>query len=161
MRPNQCMTSNLYGISMRPNPSPTIRNLSGAKPVRYVKQFLWSPISYNIVNGRYTPRAKSCLVFVSSNLKSYSDSASSAPALLIWSISPTSAHIQFVSVFESNWTWDEGAAGCGKLRNEELYNPYSHPYIIRVSRSTWIRRVGYIACTKDTSNVYNGLVGRP
>jgi hypothetical protein len=42
--------------------------------------------------------------------------------------------------------------------NEELYNLYSSPNIIRMIKSRRMRRVGYIACMVEMKNLYKILV---
>jgi hypothetical protein len=47
------------------------------------------------------------------------------------------------------------------LHNEELYNLYSSPNIIRVIKSRRIRWAGHVACMGDRRGAYRILVGRP
>jgi hypothetical protein len=48
-----------------------------------------------------------------------------------------------------------------KLHNEELYNLYSSPDIIRINKSRSMRWAGYVARMAEKRNVYRILVGKP
>jgi hypothetical protein len=48
-----------------------------------------------------------------------------------------------------------------KLHNEELYNWYSSPSIIRVIKSRVMRWGGHVARMREKRNVYRILVGKP
>jgi hypothetical protein len=48
-----------------------------------------------------------------------------------------------------------------KLHNDELYNLYSSPNIVRVIKSRWIRWAGHVARMGEGRGVYRVLVGRP
>jgi hypothetical protein len=54
---------------------------------------------------------------------------------------------------------DEVSVGWRKLHNEELYNLYSSPSIIRVSKSRRMRWVGHVARMVARRNAYRILVG--
>jgi hypothetical protein len=48
-----------------------------------------------------------------------------------------------------------------ELHNEELYDLYSTPNIIRVSKSRGIRWAGHVARTRERRGAYRVLVGKP
>jgi hypothetical protein len=48
-----------------------------------------------------------------------------------------------------------------KLHNEELYNLYSSPNIIRMIKSRRLRWAGYVARMGEKRNAYRILVGKP
>ena len=48
-----------------------------------------------------------------------------------------------------------------RLHNEELYDFYSFPNIIRVSNSRRMRWAGYMARMEDRRGAYKVLMGRP
>jgi hypothetical protein len=56
---------------------------------------------------------------------------------------------------------DEVMGGWRKPHNEELYNFYSTPSIIRIFRSTRMRWTGDVARVSRTRNAYRILVGKP
>jgi hypothetical protein len=49
--------------------------------------------------------------------------------------------------------------GWRKLHNEELYNLYSLPSIIRTIKSRWMRWAGHVTRMGEKRNVYRLLVG--
>jgi hypothetical protein len=51
--------------------------------------------------------------------------------------------------------------GWRKLHNEELYNLYSSPSIIRIIKSRRMRWAGHVARMREKRNVYRLLVGKP
>jgi transcription termination factor 2 len=51
--------------------------------------------------------------------------------------------------------------GWRKLHNEELYNLYSLPSVIRMIKSRRMRWAGHIARMEEKRNVYRILVGKP
>jgi hypothetical protein len=51
--------------------------------------------------------------------------------------------------------------GWRKLHNEELYNLYSSPSIIRMIKSRRMRWAGYLARMDEKRNAYRILVGNP
>jgi hypothetical protein len=48
-----------------------------------------------------------------------------------------------------------------RLHNEELYDPYCSPNVIRVIISRRMRWSGHVACMGERRGVYRVLVGRP
>jgi hypothetical protein len=48
-----------------------------------------------------------------------------------------------------------------RLHNEELYDLYSSPCIIRVIKSSRMRRVRHMACMGERRDAYKVLMGRP
>ena len=48
-----------------------------------------------------------------------------------------------------------------KLHNDELYDPYSSPNIIRVIKSRRIKRAEYVAHMGERRSAYSVLVGKP
>jgi hypothetical protein len=48
-----------------------------------------------------------------------------------------------------------------KLHNEELHNWYSSPNIIRIIKSTRVRRAGHVARMEEKRNAYRILMGKP
>jgi hypothetical protein len=48
-----------------------------------------------------------------------------------------------------------------KLHNDELYNMYSSPNIVRVIKSRKLRWAGHVARMGEVRGVYRVLVGRP
>jgi hypothetical protein len=48
-----------------------------------------------------------------------------------------------------------------KLHNEELYNLYSSPNIIRMIKSRRMRWAGHVARMEEARNAYGILVGKP
>jgi hypothetical protein len=56
---------------------------------------------------------------------------------------------------------DEVTGDWRKLHNEELYNMYSSPNIIRVIKSRRMSWVGYVAQMKEKRNAYRIFVGKP
>jgi hypothetical protein len=56
---------------------------------------------------------------------------------------------------------DEVTGGWRKLHNEELYNLYSSPSIIRIIKSRRIKWAGHVARMGEKRNVYRLLVGEP
>jgi hypothetical protein len=48
-----------------------------------------------------------------------------------------------------------------KLHNAELHNLYSSPNIIRMIKSRRMRWAGHVARTREKSNAYRILVGKP
>jgi hypothetical protein len=53
------------------------------------------------------------------------------------------------------------AGGWRRLHNEELYNLYAAPNIIRVTKSGRMRWAGHVAQMRKMRNAYNILVGKP
>jgi hypothetical protein len=51
--------------------------------------------------------------------------------------------------------------GWRKLHNEELYNLYSSPSIIRMIKSRRMRWAGHVARMGDKRNAYRIFVGKP
>jgi hypothetical protein len=51
--------------------------------------------------------------------------------------------------------------GWTKLHNEELYDLYSLPSIIRIIKSGRMKQVGHVARVGEKRNVYRLLVGEP
>jgi hypothetical protein len=47
-----------------------------------------------------------------------------------------------------------------KLHNDELYNPYSSPNIVRVIKSRRLRWAGHVTCMAEGRGVYRVLVGK-
>jgi hypothetical protein len=58
-------------------------------------------------------------------------------------------------------TWDEVTGEWRRLHNEELYDLYSSPNIIRVMKSRIMRWAGHMASMGDRRGVYRVLAGRP
>jgi hypothetical protein len=56
---------------------------------------------------------------------------------------------------------DEVTGGWKKLHNEELYNLYSSPSIIRMIKSKRIRWTGHVARMGETRNARRILVAKP
>jgi hypothetical protein len=56
---------------------------------------------------------------------------------------------------------DEVTGEWRKLHNEELYNLYSSPDIIRQVKSRPMRWAGHVARMGEERNVYKVLVGKP
>jgi hypothetical protein len=56
---------------------------------------------------------------------------------------------------------DEVTGDWRKLYIEELHKLYSSPNIIRMIKSRWIRRAGYVARMGEKRNAYGMLVGKP
>jgi hypothetical protein len=56
---------------------------------------------------------------------------------------------------------DEVIGGWRKLHNEELYNLYCWPSIIRMIKSRRTRWTGHIARMREKRNAYRILVGKP
>jgi hypothetical protein len=56
---------------------------------------------------------------------------------------------------------DEVTGGWRKLHNEELYDLYSSPSIIRIIKSRRMRWVGHVARMEEERNAYRLLVGKP
>jgi hypothetical protein len=56
---------------------------------------------------------------------------------------------------------DEVAGEWRKLRNEELYDLYCSPIIVRVMKSRRMRWVGHVAHMGEWRGVYRVLVGKP
>jgi hypothetical protein len=55
---------------------------------------------------------------------------------------------------------DEMTEGWRKLHNEELHNLYSSPNIIRMTKSSRMRRAGHVARMGEKRNAYRMLVGK-
>jgi hypothetical protein len=55
----------------------------------------------------------------------------------------------------------EVTGGWRKLRNEELHNVYSSPYIISFVKSRRMRWAGHVAHMGEKMNAYKILVGNP
>jgi hypothetical protein len=55
---------------------------------------------------------------------------------------------------------DEVTGGWRKLHNEELYNLFSSPSIIRIIKSRRMRWAGHVARMGEKRNVYRLLVGK-
>jgi hypothetical protein len=56
---------------------------------------------------------------------------------------------------------DRVTGGWRKLHNDELYNLYSSPSIIRIITSRRMRWAGHVARMGEKRNVYRLLVGKP
>jgi hypothetical protein len=56
---------------------------------------------------------------------------------------------------------DEVTGGWRKLHNEELYNLYSSPSIIRMIKSRRMRWAGHIVRMEERLNAYRIWVGKP
>jgi hypothetical protein len=56
---------------------------------------------------------------------------------------------------------DGVTGGWRKLHNEELYNLYSSPIIIRIIKSRRMRWPGHVARMGEKRNMYRLLVGKP
>jgi hypothetical protein len=56
---------------------------------------------------------------------------------------------------------DEVTGGWRKLRNEELYNLYSSPSVVRMIKSRRMRWAGHAARIRERRNAYRILVGKP
>jgi hypothetical protein len=56
---------------------------------------------------------------------------------------------------------DEVTGEWRRLHDEELYDLYCSPYIIRVIKSRRIRWAGYVARMRERRGVYRVQVGRP
>jgi hypothetical protein len=56
---------------------------------------------------------------------------------------------------------DGVTGGWRKLHNEELYNLYASPSIIRIIKSRRMKWVGHVARMGEKRNVYRLLVGKP
>jgi hypothetical protein len=80
-----------------------------------------------------------------------------------WSLTVREEHK--LRVFESRVLrifgseWDGVTGGWRKLYNEELYNFYSSPSIIRIIKSRRMRLAGHVARIGEKRNVYRLLVG--
>jgi hypothetical protein len=48
-----------------------------------------------------------------------------------------------------------------RLHNEELYDLYSSPELIRVNKTRRMRWEGHVACMGERTGAYRVLVGRP
>jgi hypothetical protein len=55
---------------------------------------------------------------------------------------------------------DEALRECRRLRNEELYDLYCSPNIIRVIKSRRMRWARHVARMEDSRGAYRDLVGR-
>jgi len=55
---------------------------------------------------------------------------------------------------------DEVTGEWRKLHNEELSDLYCLPNIVRVIKSSRIRRAGHVECMEDRRDVYRVLVGK-
>jgi hypothetical protein len=55
---------------------------------------------------------------------------------------------------------NEVRGGWRKLHNEELYNLYSSPNIVRMIKSRMMRWVGHVAWMGQMKNAYKVLVGK-
>ena len=56
---------------------------------------------------------------------------------------------------------DEVTGEWRKLHNEELYDLYSSPNIVRVIKSRRMRWAGPVSCMGESRGVYRVLVGKP
>ena len=56
---------------------------------------------------------------------------------------------------------DEVTGKCRKLHNEELYDLYSSPYIIRVIKSRRMRWARHVARMGEMRGIYRVLLGKP
>jgi hypothetical protein len=56
---------------------------------------------------------------------------------------------------------EEVVGGWRRMHNEELYNLYTSPHIIRIINLRRMRWTGHVACMEDMRNVCSILVGRP
>jgi hypothetical protein len=56
---------------------------------------------------------------------------------------------------------DEVTGGWRKLHNEELYNLYSSPSIIRIIKSGMMRWAGHVARMGEKKNAYGIVKGKP
>jgi len=56
---------------------------------------------------------------------------------------------------------EEGTGDQRQLHNEEFLDFYSTLNIIQVIKSRRIRQVGHLACTRETSDTYRVLIGKP
>jgi len=56
---------------------------------------------------------------------------------------------------------DEGTGEWRTLHNEELYDLYSSPNIVRVIKSRRMRRAGHVARMGEGRGVYRVLMGKP
>jgi hypothetical protein len=56
---------------------------------------------------------------------------------------------------------EEVVGGQRRLDNEDVYNLYTSPNIIRVIKSRRARWAGHIACKGEMRNAYKILVGKP
>jgi hypothetical protein len=57
--------------------------------------------------------------------------------------------------------WDEVTGKLRKLHNEELYNLYSFPDIIKLIKSRRVRWSGHVARMGEERKVYKVLVEKP
>ena len=56
---------------------------------------------------------------------------------------------------------DEVTGEWRKLHNEELYDLYSSPKIVRVIKLSRMRWAGHVACIGERRGIYRVLVGKP
>jgi hypothetical protein len=56
---------------------------------------------------------------------------------------------------------EEGTGEWRRLHNEQLYDLYSSPNIIRMIESRKLRQAGHVARMRDRRGAYRVLVGRP
>jgi len=85
-----------------------------------------------------------------------------------WSLILRQDHTHRLRVFENRVRRriirrmrEEAAGGWRRLRNEELYNMYNWPNIVRVIKSRNMRWVRNVARMGAMRNAYNILVGKP
>jgi hypothetical protein len=57
--------------------------------------------------------------------------------------------------------WDEVTGEWSKLHNEELYELYFTPSVIRIIKSSTMRWAGHVARMGEKRNSYRLLVGKP
>jgi len=55
----------------------------------------------------------------------------------------------------------EVSGGCRRLHNEELYNLYASPSIIRVIKLRGMRWAGYVGCLREVRNAHKLLARNP